>query len=111
MRDTRVAEQVMRDEQTRRKRGVLDPSEETSQSHVRSIAPTGTADAELRADLLSEVHATRLAGHFGVRKMHAAVSGRYWWPMWHADVEAYVKECDACQRNNTSTRTHTRART
>ena len=61
------------------------------------------ADAELRATLLREMHATRLANHFGVRKTHDAVSRCYWWPQWYTHVEAYVKECDACQRNKTST--------
>ena len=62
------------------------------------------ADKELRDMLLHEVHATKVAGHFGVHKTRAAVSRRYWWPTWHADAETSVKECDACQRNKTSTR-------
>ena len=37
--------------------------------------------------LLSELHATTVAMHFGVRKKRAAVSRRYWWPSWHGDVE------------------------
>ena len=51
------------------------------------------AHAELCDALISEVHAAKVARHFGVHKTRAVVLRRFWWPSRHGDVERYVKEC------------------
>lgn len=59
---------------------------------------------KLRDQVLHEFHDTRLAGHPGINKTVQAVSHWFWWPGLAADVAAYVKSCDSCQRNKASTK-------
>ena len=52
---------------------------------------------------LSEVHASRLPGHFGVLKPYDVVCFHYWCPWWHVEVDACVKECNGDQRKKSRT--------
>ena len=54
---------------------------------------------DIRKDILYEMHCSKYAGHFGLRKTRLAVQEKYWWPGWASDVHEYVKRCDACARN------------
>lgn len=49
--------------------------------------------------ILFEAHDAPSAGHAGVAKTLARVKQHWWWPTLARDVEAYVRECDMCQRN------------
>uniref|UniRef100_A0A1D1ZRR3 Integrase catalytic domain-containing protein n=1 Tax=Auxenochlorella protothecoides TaxID=3075 RepID=A0A1D1ZRR3_AUXPR len=55
------------------------------------------ADAELRRDILTEVH--RGVGHGGRGRTLAAAQRTYTWPGLEMDVREFVRTCDACQRN------------
>ncbi len=57
----------------------------------------------LRQDILISVHDAPLAGHFGVAKTTQLAERMYWWPTLRKDVLQYVRTCDCCQRNKSST--------
>jgi hypothetical protein len=54
--------------------------------------------AELRSQVLQELHATPLGGHFGRDKTLALARRTVWWPGMTADIEAYIHTCPTCQR-------------
>jgi len=56
------------------------------------------AAGELRAQVLRELHATPLGGHFGRDKTLALARRLVWWPGLSAAVEEYVRTCPTCQR-------------
>ena len=51
-----------------------------------------------RAQVLHELHATPLGGHFGRDKTLALARRSVWWPGLQAEVEEYVSTCPTCQR-------------
>ena len=57
---------------------------------------------DVRRDILYELHNTKYCGHLGVKKTRARVQHRYWWPTWGRDVDLYVRKCDTCVRNKSS---------
>ncbi len=59
--------------------------------------------AALRQRIIREHHDVPWAGHRGVTKTLELVSRLFWWDGMRKDVELYVKTCDLCQRNKTST--------
>ena len=48
-------------------------------------------------------HDVPSAGHPGAARTMEKVARHYWWPALRADVEAYVRTCDSCQRMKSST--------
>jgi hypothetical protein len=56
------------------------------------------AAGALRAQVLRELHATPLGGHFGRDKTLALARRSVWWPGLPAAVEEYVRTCPTCQR-------------
>ena len=49
--------------------------------------------------MLREVHKGACGNHSGVRALiHKVVHAGYYWPTIQADIKAYVKVCDQCQR-------------
>jgi hypothetical protein len=56
------------------------------------------AGGGLRLQVLSELHATPLGGHFGRDKTLSLARRSVWWQGLPADVEAYVLSCPTCQR-------------
>ena len=64
-----------------------------SQPYLRCLAPD-EANYVLR-----EVHEGACGNHLGARSlMHKVVRAGYYWRIIQADVKAYVKVCDQCQR-------------
>ena len=53
----------------------------------------------LKDTILSEVHDAPYSGHGGKHKTLGTVKRLFWWPRLRPEVEAWVKTCDACQRN------------
>ena len=49
--------------------------------------------------VMKENHDTPIAGHPGISKSQELIKQNYWWPKMNQDIEAYVKGCNACQRN------------
>lgn len=49
--------------------------------------------------ILYEFHDAPLGGHVGAKRMHKKIALLYEWPNMRRDIENYVKQCDACQRN------------
>ena len=37
-------------------------------------------------------------GHQGIKRTHALIHGKYYWPRMYNDITMYVKSCDICQR-------------
>ena len=54
-------------------------------------------------DLLYTLHDVTRAGHIGRDALIARVINRYWWPGMLADIYAYVKTCQICQRRKVDT--------
>jgi hypothetical protein len=61
----------------------------------RLCIPTGGA---LRSQILRELHATPLGGHFGRDKTLALARGSMWWPGLPTAVTDFVRTCPTCQR-------------
>ena len=59
--------------------------------------------ADIRKQLLYELHDAPYSGHLGVARTIALIEKDYWWPTLKADVSQYVKSCGDCQRNKAST--------
>ena len=51
-----------------------------------------------RLQVLQELHATPLGGHFGRDKTLALASRSVWWPGLTADVVEFIQTCPTCQR-------------
>jgi hypothetical protein len=60
-------------------------------------------DASLRRQIIAEHHGPVYSGHFGTKKTAQSLLRHVWWPRLQADVQAFVKNCDACQRHKAST--------
>ncbi|TYJ52350.1 hypothetical protein B9479_007044 [Cryptococcus floricola] len=56
----------------------------------------------LKDIILHDLHDSPTAGHLGVNKTVDSVSRRYFWPSMSRDIQAYVRSCQACQRNKSS---------
>jgi hypothetical protein len=56
-------------------------------------------DYELRTLLISELHDSMYARHFGMARTRAAVSRMFWWESLDKDVTKFVSTCVICQRN------------
>ncbi len=57
---------------------------------------------EIRQLVVYDLHDSPTAGHVGTNKTLAAVIDKYVWPGLAEYVRAYVRSCDACQRNKAS---------
>ena len=42
-------------------------------------------------------------GHFAIKKMFPSIANDFHWPNLHKDCEAYIQQCESCQRNKAST--------
>jgi hypothetical protein len=58
---------------------------------------------DLRDRVIYEFHDTAAGGHFGDDRTREKVERVFWWPGISVSVEEYVRACDMCQRNKTST--------
>ena len=56
-------------------------------------------DANLRQLVIREAHDSPLGAHFGMDKTQWRVQQTFTWPGLAADVRAYVRSCDLCQRS------------
>lgn len=57
----------------------------------------------IREDLFKMAHDA--LGHFGADKSYANLRSAYYWPRMRAELEgAYIRGCDACQRNKGTTK-------
>lgn len=59
-------------------------------------------DASLKNRILYECHDAPTSGHLGKDKTIEQVKRRFYWPKMDDDIVAYVRSCDACQRNKPS---------
>ena len=57
-----------------------------------------SADPDLCRQVLTELHATPLGGHFGRDKTLALARRTVWWPGWATDVATFIRTCPVCQR-------------
>ena len=53
---------------------------------------------KLQNDAFAELHAGPMGGHFGLKKTLARVKARFYSPWITADVRAYIRKCDLCER-------------
>eukprot|EP01116_Phalansterium_solitarium_P002845 TRINITY_DN1315_c0_g1_i11.p1 TRINITY_DN1315_c0_g1~~TRINITY_DN1315_c0_g1_i11.p1 ORF type:complete len:1297 (+),score=256.42 TRINITY_DN1315_c0_g1_i11:351-3893(+) len=58
----------------------------------------------LRIDVLHELHDAPFAGHVGVRRTFELLRRQFYWRGFKRDVQRYVQQCGACQRNKPSNR-------
>ncbi|KAJ9506933.1 hypothetical protein QJQ45_016510 [Haematococcus lacustris] len=58
----------------------------------------------VKREVLEACHDANYAGHMGMSKTWHIVDLSFTWPGMRKDVEDYVRQCDACQRNKPSTR-------
>ena len=63
-------------------------------------------DKALRARILEACHDHAMSGHVGITKTHELVARHFKWENMRADVEDYVRHCDACQLNKASTKAY-----
>ena len=54
----------------------------------------------LQKTILENYHDCRAGGgHFGIKKIFAAIRQKYFWPKLWQEINDYVKSCDVCQRS------------
>jgi hypothetical protein len=58
-------------------------------------------DHSLRERIIHSCHDSSTAGHPGRSRTTELILRDYWWPRIYADVAAYVRGCDKCQRTKT----------
>ncbi|KAJ9520962.1 hypothetical protein QJQ45_014157 [Haematococcus lacustris] len=63
----------------------------------------------VKREVLEACHDAKYAGHMGMSKTWHTVDLSFTWPGMRKDVEDYVRQCDACQRNKPSTRLKAKA--
>ncbi|XP_075174834.1 uncharacterized protein LOC142245764 [Anomaloglossus baeobatrachus] len=51
-----------------------------------------------RTELLRIAHEIPMAGHLGIAKTKARLNQHFYWPKMGADVAAYCRSCETCQR-------------
>jgi hypothetical protein len=61
------------------------------------------SQADLRSQLLHEMHDTKIGGHSGVLRTFKKLSQQFYWPKMYQAVQDYVKKCDTCQRVKSET--------
>jgi hypothetical protein len=55
-------------------------------------------DKELRNQIITEAHSSRLSIHPGSSKMYQDLKPYYWWTKMKKEITAYVARCDNCCR-------------
>jgi hypothetical protein len=53
-------------------------------------------DLELRNQIISEAHSSKLSIHLGSSKMYHDLKPHYWWTKMRKEIAAYVARCDTC---------------
>jgi hypothetical protein len=53
-------------------------------------------DQELRNQIISEAHSSKLSIHPGSSKMYHDLKPHYWWTNMWKEITAYVARCDTC---------------
>ena len=59
--------------------------------------------ADIRKEIISELHDSLYAGHPGQRRTVLLVRRYFWWPTLDADCKDFVRGCVICQRDKAST--------
>jgi transposase InsO family protein len=62
------------------------------------VVPTEGENADLRGQLLNEVHRQASIAHPGTAKTSRLIKQRYYWSTWRKDVVSYVQNCLKCRR-------------
>ena len=78
---------------------MLDPCGLWLTANGRTVVPRSPL---VREQVLKACHDSTLSGHPGITKTVKQIERSFWWPTLRADVEHYVRHCDACQRNKSS---------
>jgi hypothetical protein len=60
-------------------------------------------ESKLKSTVLSELHATPIAGHSGFTKTYDRVKRSFFWDGMKQDIRKFVAECEVCQRNKGET--------
>jgi hypothetical protein len=55
-------------------------------------------DRELKNQIISEAHSSKLSIHLGSNKMYHDLKPHYWWTKMRKEIAAYVARCDTCYR-------------
>jgi hypothetical protein len=55
-------------------------------------------DRELKNQITSEAHSSKLFTHSGSSKMYHDLKPHYWWTKMRKEITAYVARCDTCYR-------------
>jgi hypothetical protein len=55
-------------------------------------------DRELRNQIMSEAHSSKLSILLGSSKMYHDLKPHYWWTKMRKEIAAYVARCDTCCR-------------
>ncbi|CAJ0945012.1 unnamed protein product [Ranitomeya imitator] len=67
---------------------------------LESVPPGKTfVPANLRPEVLSWAHSSRVGGHFGTKRTSELLARTYWWPHMARDVRDYIQACVSCAQN------------
>ncbi|CAJ0928188.1 unnamed protein product [Ranitomeya imitator] len=67
---------------------------------LESVPPGKTfVPANLRPEVLSWAHSSRVGGHFGTKRTSELLARIYWWPHMARDVKDYIQACVSCAQN------------
>ena len=71
-------------------------SEFLKHTNDRTISTRVVVPSRLRDEVIRSLH---LPAHYGYESTLRRISQRFWWPRVLADVSAFVKNCEVCDRN------------
>jgi len=59
--------------------------------HFQPLVPRSHVDNVIR-----QIHAGKIGGHFGIRKTQDQVQRRYYWASWKEDTKRFCRSCNEC---------------
>ncbi len=75
-----------------------DENYEISHGILRSTKGRIYVPKAMRAEIIGNHHASKIGGHFGVRKTIDLVRRGFIWPAMNTDIREYLRACDICKR-------------
>ena len=72
-------------------------------SHLGTIINQLVIPKVLRKRIIRGYHDDLLGGHLGIQNTFKRIRNKYYWPGYYGEIQAYVLECEICQKTSRAT--------